>query len=133
MDYKLAYIWLLVSDFKACFHFYHHRMGFQATYGDENDVYADFDTGQVTLALNARSIMSEALGTSHLPADAFAQDKACLVFAVESVDATCQSLKSHGVSLLTEPQDRPAWGIRTAHLRDPDGNLIELFQPLSQA
>lgn len=24
----------------------------------------------------------------------------------------------------------PDWGIRTAHLRDPDGNLIEINQPL---
>ena len=24
----------------------------------------------------------------------------------------------------------PDWGLRVAHLRDPDGNLLELFQDL---
>jgi catechol 2,3-dioxygenase-like lactoylglutathione lyase family enzyme len=28
--------------------------------------------------------------------------------------------------------DRPEWGIRTAHFRDPDGNLIEINQPLKE-
>ncbi|MGE5123733.1 MAG: VOC family protein, partial [Acidobacteriaceae bacterium] len=132
-DYKLAGIRLLVSDFKACFRFYQDRMGFNATYGNEDDVYADFDTGSVTLALFSQAQMSEALGTSRLPARVDAQDRASLVFAVGSVDETCQHLLSQGIELLTEPQDRPAWGIRTAHLRDPDGNLIELYQPLAQA
>jgi hypothetical protein len=27
---------------------------------------------------------------------------------------------------------REAWGIRAAHLRDPDGNLVEIFSPLPQ-
>ncbi len=133
MDYKLSYIRLLVSDFKACFLFYRTILGFQATYGDENDVYADFNTGEVILALFGKSNMSEALSTLGLPADVPAQDKTCLVFAVSDVDEACQRLKNQGVSLVTEPADRAGWGIRTAHLRDPDGNLIEIFQPLPQA
>src|SRR6476659_7630591 len=36
---------LLVSDFKASFRFYRDVLGFTPTFGDENDVYADFDTG----------------------------------------------------------------------------------------
>jgi catechol 2,3-dioxygenase-like lactoylglutathione lyase family enzyme len=132
MDYKLEYIRLLVSDFKACFRFYQDVMGFKATFGDENDVYADFATGGSTLALFGRSNMGEAVGTLHLPESAIAQDRMCLIFAVKSVDETCQHLKSLGVSLVSEPMDRPGWGIRTAHFRDPDGNLIEINQPLAQ-
>jgi len=30
----------------------------------------------------------------------------------------------------TEPTDRSVWGIRTAHFRDPDGNLIEINHAL---
>ncbi len=130
MDYQFEYIRLLVSNFKDCFLFYRDVLGFKTTYGSENDVYADFDTGKTTLALFGRSNMSEALGTLHLPENAIAQDKICFVLGVENVDSTCQRLKSLGVSLLTEPVDRPAWGIRTAHLRDPDGNLLEIFQPI---
>lgn len=132
MSYQFTYTRLLVSNFKACFLFYRDVMGFQATFGFENDVYADFNTGGVTLALFTRSVMSEAIGISHLPAEVQAQDKMCLVFAVDDVDAKCRQLKQQAITLLTEPIDKPDWGIRVAHFRDPDGNLIEINQPLSQ-
>ena len=132
MSYKYSYTRLLVSNFKACFLFYRDVMGFQATYGTENDTYADFNTGEVIIALFDRLEMSRAVGTSHLPADNKTQDKVCLIFAVEDVDAECQQLGKQGISLTTEPTDHPDWGIRTAYLRDPDGNLIEINQPLTQ-
>jgi hypothetical protein len=28
------------------------------------------------------------------------------------------------------PQDRPEWGIRVAHVRDPDGTLVEVNEPI---
>ncbi len=133
MSYKFAYTRLLVSNFKACFLFYRDIMGFHATFGSENDVYADFNTGEVTLALFNRSEMSKAVGTTRLPADVQAQDKMCLIFSVDDVDAKCRQLKKHAIPLITEPTDKPGWGIRVAHFRDPDGNLIEINQPLPSA
>lgn len=130
MDYKFQYTRLLVNNFKDCFLFYRDIMGFTATYGSENDVYADFDTGSVTLALFDRQNMSEAIATSSLPSEVKAQDVVCLCFAVENVDAACVKFKKQGIGLVTEPADRQGWGIRTAHFRDPAGNLIEIFQPL---
>ncbi len=132
MTYKFIYTRLLVSNFKACFLFYRDIMGFQATFGSENDVYADFNTGDVTLALFDRLEMSKAVGTSQLPADPQAQDKMCLCFAVDDVDATCQKLNLQAIPLITEPANKPDWGIRVAHFRDPDGNLIEVNQPLEK-
>ena len=130
MSYKFAYTRLLVSNFKACFIFYRDVMGFQPTFGSENDVYADFNTGEVTLALFDRLEMSKAIGTAQLPAEAHTQDKFCLIFSVDNVDEKCQQIKMHAILLITEPTDRRDWGIRVAHFRDPDGNLIEINQPL---
>jgi catechol 2,3-dioxygenase-like lactoylglutathione lyase family enzyme len=45
-------------------------------------------------------------------------------FAVEDVDATCASLTQGGLTLEVPPKDY-YWG-RSAYLRDPDGNLIEI-------
>jgi catechol 2,3-dioxygenase-like lactoylglutathione lyase family enzyme len=35
-----------------------------------------------------------------------------------------------GDAIVQEPVDQPEWGSRVAYLRDPDGNLIELFQSI---
>jgi lactoylglutathione lyase len=129
MIYKYEFTRLLVSNFKACFLFYRDVLGWQVGFGTENDTYADFVLGGVNISLFDKHEMSEVIGTSNLPAQTQAQDKVCLVFAVENVDLTCQQLKAFGVQLTTEPTDHPDWGIRTAHFRDPDGNLIEINQP----
>ncbi len=130
MDFKYQYTRLLVNNFKDCFLFYRDILGFKATFGSPEDVYADFDTGDLILALFSRPTMSEALGTTALPDDVKAQDTVCLCFAVENVDSACEQLAKLGVGMVTEPTDRPGWGIRTAHFRDPAGTLLEIFQPL---
>ena len=35
-----------------------------------------------------------------------------------------------GSRIVAEPIDRPEWGGRVTYLRDPSGNLIELFQSI---
>jgi lactoylglutathione lyase len=131
LEYKYNYTRLLVSNFKACFLFYRDVMGFEATYGSENDTYADFNTGQISIALFDKAEMSKAMSTIHLPVEYPAQDRYCLVFGVDDVDAACLQLKKQGVHLTAESTDHKEWGIRTAHFRDPDGNLIEINQPLA--
>jgi|SRR5579884_1100453 len=49
---------------------------------------------------------------------------------VENVDAAYAQLQAKGVRFVTAPQDHAEWGIRTAHFRDPDGNLLEIYSPL---
>jgi catechol 2,3-dioxygenase-like lactoylglutathione lyase family enzyme len=130
MKFKYDYTRLLVSNFKECFLFYRDLMGFQVTYGTENGTYADFNTGTVSIALFDQQEMSATIGTTHMPAKSSAQDKVCLIFSVEDVDATCQQLKKQGIQLIAEPSDHLDWGIRSAYIRDPDGNLIEINQSL---
>ena len=47
-----------------------------------------------------------------------------VAFAVDDVDATCETLMRQGLTLEVPPQDY-YWG-RSAYLRDPDGHLIEI-------
>ena len=51
---------------------------------------------------------------------------------VDSVNETYNLLQNKGVKFLTEPKDMTAWGIRVAHFRDPENNLIELYSELSK-
>jgi lactoylglutathione lyase len=128
---RLTHVRLLVTDFPACFRFYRDVLGFEALWGEEGGRYADFKVGDAIVALYDRRLMAEAVGTAGKPVEVEAQDRVLLVFAVEDVDAAYDQLKARGIKFVTEPQDRPDWGIRTAHFRDPDGNLIEIYRDLS--
>jgi lactoylglutathione lyase len=111
--------------------FYRDVLGFEVGWGDENSMYADFITnGGVKIALFDRSFMAKAIGTDTLPVDCDSMDKLCLIFHVDSVDEYYKSLKERGVSFINEPHDRTDWGIRVAHFRDRDGNLIEINEPI---
>ncbi|MEW9550231.1 VOC family protein [Nonomuraea sp. NPDC050783] len=92
--------------------------------------YANWDLdGGTGLVLFARAAVAAAVGTGGLPESAPpAQDAAMLVMRVDDVDAAAACLARHGATLAAAPQDRPEWGpgLRTAHLRDPEGHLIEV-------
>ena len=132
MDMKFTHIRLLVKNYQSCFNFYRDVFGYNAIWGDENSGYADFETESAIIALFGRDAMADAVGKSGLPSDVTSQDTASLIFEVPNVDRASQELKTKGVVFETEPMDRPEWGIRTAHFRDPDGNLIEINQPLKE-
>jgi predicted enzyme related to lactoylglutathione lyase len=72
--------------------------------------------------------MAEAVGTTGLAAGA--QDRAALNFHCDDLDAAAEELRSRGASFIVEPTARPDWGIKVAHFRDPDGNLIEINSPM---
>jgi lactoylglutathione lyase len=133
MAYRLTSTRLLVIDFAACFRFYRDVLGFRPVFGTEHDSFADFDTGEARLSLFDRHEMCEALGTSPRPGADLAPDPVCLVLAVEDVDAAWGHVDRLGARLVAAPADHPEWGLRTAHVRDPDGNLIELNQTLAAA
>ncbi|QLD84821.1 VOC family protein [Natronomonas halophila] len=51
-----------------------------------------------------------------------------LAVKVDDVDAAFEDIDNHGV--VKEPADQPAAGARTAFVKDPDGHVIELIEPL---
>jgi catechol 2,3-dioxygenase-like lactoylglutathione lyase family enzyme len=128
---QLNQVRLLVTNFDGCFRFYRDVLSLPVGFGDEGNVYADFKLGgELTLALYDRQEMAQAVGTTNLPAVVDSQDRVSLTFGVDDLEATVADLQTHGVELVAEPTDRPDWGMRTAHFRDPDGNLLEIFVPL---
>lgn len=132
MRLQFSHVRLLVSSFADCFRFYRDILGFEVTWSDEDGVYADFKTGGTTLALFDRQLMARVVGRTDYPREAESQDRVSLIFAVDDVDETHRTLRARGVEFVTMPQDRKAWGVRTAHFRDPDGNLIEINSPLKE-
>jgi lactoylglutathione lyase len=130
---KLDNVRLLVSRFDETFAFYRDVIGLTPSWGKPGENYASFvfpGGGQV--ALFRRALMAEAVGTAAQPSTRREQDTAALVLAVDDVDAVYARLRARGVEFTGPPANQDAWGIRAAHFRDPDGNLLELFSPLKK-
>ena len=125
---------LLVTRFAESFRFYDAVLpgliGATLVQGSESGPYAHWDLDkQGVLVLFDRGAMAAAVSRAELPvAAAPVQDASMLVCRVEDVDAGLALCLAHGAVLAAAAADRPEWGprLRTAHLRDPEGNLIEL-------
>ncbi|MFE6866240.1 VOC family protein [Kitasatospora sp. NPDC057692] len=126
---------LLVADFPACFDFYREVLppltGAALTKGAPEGPYATWDlAGRTVLSLFDRGQLAAAVGTAARPAAPVgaAQDDAMLVLRVDDVEQSLALCLRHGGATVTGPAERPEWGpgLRTAHLRDPEGRLIEL-------
>ncbi|MEX2426169.1 MAG: VOC family protein [Thermomicrobiaceae bacterium] len=131
---KLSHIRLLTNQFTVMFRFYRDALELRVRWGDEDGRYADFDTGTgVDIALFSRKQMAELVDRGEAAATPAAQDAAMLIVAVDDVDFRVNRLVEHGATLVNPPADQPDHGIRSAHLRDPDGNLIELNSELPQS
>ena len=123
---KMSHTRLLVTRFTECFNFYRDVMGFPVLWGDENGTYADFNVGEHKLALFYREPMAVEVGAPKPIPRQEGQDTVCLIFVVEDVDQVYEGLRAKGLQTLNKPHDRPDWGIRCFHFRDPDGNLVEI-------
>ncbi|MEY9871510.1 catechol 2,3-dioxygenase-like lactoylglutathione lyase family enzyme [Streptacidiphilus sp. MAP12-33] len=125
---------LLVDRFADSFGFYDAVLpklfGARLMKGTAAGPYANWDVDdQAILVLFDRAALAATIGTAELPTAApAAQDRAMFVCRVDDVDAALALCLRHGGTLVTEATDRPAWGpgLRTAHLRDPEGHLVEL-------
>ncbi|KOV89111.1 glyoxalase [Nocardia sp. NRRL S-836] len=83
--------------------------------------YANWDIGgEAALAVFGRARLVEVVGSEDVPGPAM------LVLRVGDVDRAAEVFVAAGGRVVVEPTDRPDWGVRAAHLRDPEGNLVEL-------
>jgi catechol 2,3-dioxygenase-like lactoylglutathione lyase family enzyme len=129
---KFINVRLLVSDMAAAISFWRDVMGLRMTYGEEAMGYAYFETDSAGVELLTRQAFAAALGkTTSTPTPE--GHPAVLVFRVDDVDTAYADFVKRGATAIAGPQDRPAWQVRSAHLSDPDGYLIEIYSPLPEA
>ncbi len=122
----LDYVVLIVADLDRALAFYNGTMGIPLKHRAER--FAQLQTGATRLGLFTREAMAETLHQPLRPADPAAPGFE-IGFKVDDVDAAYAELLAAGASGVTEPETRP-WGQRTAYVRDPDGNLVELVTQL---
>ncbi|MCP8952892.1 VOC family protein [Bacillus safensis] len=124
---KMKYTILYVNDVEASIHFYQHVLGFPIKLRVES--YVEFDTGDVTLSINSRQDVKEALGLP-VPEANQASHTFEIGFVVDEVAQTIASMKEKGVPIIKEPAKKP-WGQTVAYVSDPDGHFIEICDAVS--
>jgi predicted enzyme related to lactoylglutathione lyase len=108
-----AFYW--TSDMDRAVSFYRDVLGLNLTarYGED---WTEFELGNSTVALHGTRGMAPP------------NQGATIVFEVDDLDATIRALTGKGVTFEGEVTDVPETG-RFATLRDPAGNLVQIFEP----
>lgn len=93
------------------------------------EVEGEAPFARVTVPGAALSFFSAQRMEAMVPAStsAAASGNFTLEFRVTDVDARHELLTARGVEILKPPTTQP-WGRRSVWLRDPDGNIVNLYQ-----
>jgi catechol 2,3-dioxygenase-like lactoylglutathione lyase family enzyme len=118
---------IITADVARLAGFYERATGVPATrYGED---FAELSTTSGTLAIgSARTVSLTAPGAAR-PAD---NHTVIIEFLVDDVDGVHRDLSGFVEEFVNEPTTMP-WGNRSLLVRDPDGNLVNFFTPVTPA
>ncbi|MFJ7776949.1 VOC family protein [Streptomyces yangpuensis] len=118
---------IITSDVARLVDFYEQATGLRAKWATED--FAELQTAGATLAIaGTRTVPLFASGSAR-PAD---NHSVITEFLVDDVDRVHQNLTGFVTDFVNEPTTMP-WGNRSLLFRDPDGNLVNFFTPVTQA
>ncbi|NUV93583.1 glyoxalase/bleomycin resistance/extradiol dioxygenase family protein [Streptomyces sp. KAI 90] len=122
---NLVSIRVITADVARLVDFYERVTSLRATWATED--FAEIRTGSGTLAIGStRTVPLFAPGSAR-PAD---NSSAIIEFRVDDVDAVHRDLAGSVDDIVKEPTTMP-WGNRAFLFRDPDGNLVNFFTPVT--
>jgi predicted enzyme related to lactoylglutathione lyase len=118
---------IITGDVARLVGFYEKATGLSADrYGED---FAELKTAHGTLAIgSARTVPLFAPGSAR-PAD---NRTVIIEFLVDDVDGVHQNLAGFVGDFVSGPATMP-WGNRSLLFRDPDGNLVNFFTPVTPA
>lgn len=116
---------IITADVARLVDFYEKATGVQAAWGNED--FAELRTAGATLAVaGTRTVPLFAPGAAQ-PA---ANRSVVIEFLVDDVDRVHEDLSGLVTDIVAGPATMP-WGNRSLLFRDPDGNLVNVFTPVS--
>jgi predicted enzyme related to lactoylglutathione lyase len=116
---------IITADIKRLARFYEQITGISVTMYTED--FGELKTPACTLAIGTTRTLQLFGGDVARPA---ANHTAIIEFRVDNVDHEYERLKKVFSEFVQEPTTMP-WGNRSLLFRDPDGNLINFFTPVS--
>lgn len=121
---SMDYVIVFARDMAAMRRFYGEVLVFPV-YRDVHPSWVEYRVGGTLLALTERGLVFNDPAT---PKGALSLQLAFRVTLAE-VDACAGVFRAMGIAIVGEPADQP-WGHRTLFIRDPDGNVIEIYADL---
>ena len=116
---------VITDDIKRLVRFYEEATGLAPKWYTED--FAELATPSGTLAIGSKRTMDMFGAGAARPAD---NHSAIIEFRVDDVDKEYDRLEKVISEFVQRPTTQP-WGNRSLLFRDPDGNLINLFTPVS--
>jgi catechol 2,3-dioxygenase-like lactoylglutathione lyase family enzyme len=123
---KFTSLRIITDDVTRLVEFYELLTGVQAVWS--NDIFAELPLSSHTLAIAGTPTVNLFGPGSARAAD---NHSAIVEFLVDDVDAEYEKLTTWVTDFVNTPTTMP-WGNRSLLLRDPDGNLINLFTPVTE-
>ncbi|GGZ48123.1 VOC family protein [Streptomyces subrutilus] len=118
---------IITGDVARLVAFYERATGVRASWFTED--FAELRTASATLAVaGTRTVPLFAPGSAR-PAD---NHSVIVEFRVDDVDGVHRNLSGFVEDFVNEPTTMP-WGNRALLFRDPDGNLVNFFTPVTPA
>jgi catechol 2,3-dioxygenase-like lactoylglutathione lyase family enzyme len=118
---------VITGDVARLVEFYERATGVRAAWATED--FAELRSGGATLAIAGTRTVPLFAPDSARPAD---NRSVIIEFLVEDVDRVHENLTGFVSEFVNEPTTMP-WGNRSLLFRDPDGNLVNFFTPVSPA
>ncbi|GAA2808177.1 VOC family protein [Kitasatospora sp. CM 4170] len=118
---------IITGDIARLVDFYERATGVRADWSTED--FAELRTAGATLAIGSTRTVALFAPGSARPAD---NNSVIIEFLVADVDLVYRNLADVVADFVTEPTTMP-WGNRSLLLRDPDGNLVNFFTPVTPA
>ncbi|MCS4301861.1 MULTISPECIES: VOC family protein [unclassified Chryseobacterium] len=123
---KLTSLRIITKDIRQSVQFYERAIGQNAQWYTED--FAELPTGSITIAIGSTHTMKMFGGEDFT--ESKGQTSTIIEFLVADVDAEFEKIKNLTDHIVQEPTTMP-WGNRSLLFRDPDGNLINFFTPVS--
>lgn len=118
---------IITADIRRLVQFYEHVTGTSANW--YTDDFAELRTSIATLAIGSTRTLQLFGGDG--VATAASNRSVIIEFSVEDVDKNYEALAAFlGDAVVQQPTTMP-WGNRSLLFRDPDGNLINFFTPVT--
>jgi predicted enzyme related to lactoylglutathione lyase len=118
---------IITADVARLVDFYERATGVPASWSGPD--FAELGTACATLAIASTRTVALLAPDAAGPSD---NRSVIIEFLVDDVDGVYRNLTGFVADFVNEPTTMP-WGNRSLLFRDPDGNLVNFFTPVSEA